>query len=510
MFKNNKKNRLQRLHRTRYSQSGQSIILAMGLFLVASVTLFLVFNSGRAVNEKINLVNAADAAAYSGAQIAARQLNFMAYTNRAMIANEVSIGHVFSYEVEIEVLLRSLLGGLSGPVIDFTERMSGAYMLAVDANNAFYSTLQMEAFRDFAYPSENPPLVEAAMQAVVNDYQIRSTAPIVLNNVDILNDFIANSLDEYTVQAAEQALVMQRDFCRMVMFVKPAGLGASGVTSGQLGTNNEMAAFCDSLATGGGAGLGSPSDPIDDEGAMLEILRTTVASFSNAEWIRDRNKKYDIVDGGILGDIQVDRAGATTVDFDGQLNWMANDSLNARLRVLFVTVARVTVNLSTDAATLSAELGNDITDAMIGLLESQGVCGSDADIDCNTLANSSYKGVQRYTYLNPDHANPRVTAFLAQQKCSDNIGVNDEGEEVAGWHDNLRFLEHKRQICHGEVFAVAQAEVFFQRPECEADATGGCSYGFSNQGYDNNTFTEVPNLYNPFWQVRIVSSQNPG
>ena len=87
-----KKNARRNFSKFKSSQSGQSLVLAMGLFLVASVTAFLVFNSGRAVNEKINLVSAADAAAYSGAQIAARQLNFMAYTNRAMMANEVSVG----------------------------------------------------------------------------------------------------------------------------------------------------------------------------------------------------------------------------------------------------------------------------------------------------------------------------------------------------------------------------------------------------------------------------------
>ena len=72
--------------------SGQALIAGMALLAIAGIMFFFIFNSGRAVNEKINLVNAADAAAYSGAQIAARQLNFMAYTNRVMIANEVAIG----------------------------------------------------------------------------------------------------------------------------------------------------------------------------------------------------------------------------------------------------------------------------------------------------------------------------------------------------------------------------------------------------------------------------------
>lgn len=42
--------------------------------------------------------NAADAAAYSAAILTARELNFMAYTNRAMVANQVTIGQFAAFE----------------------------------------------------------------------------------------------------------------------------------------------------------------------------------------------------------------------------------------------------------------------------------------------------------------------------------------------------------------------------------------------------------------------------
>lgn len=45
-------------------------------------------------SEKMQVQNAADAAAYSVSVIEARDLNFMAYTNRAMAANEVAIGQL--------------------------------------------------------------------------------------------------------------------------------------------------------------------------------------------------------------------------------------------------------------------------------------------------------------------------------------------------------------------------------------------------------------------------------
>jgi len=65
--------------------------------LAISVSVVMLFNTGQLTTEKTRLVNAADAAVYSGSVFMARNLNFMAYTNRAMIANHVVVGHLVSY-----------------------------------------------------------------------------------------------------------------------------------------------------------------------------------------------------------------------------------------------------------------------------------------------------------------------------------------------------------------------------------------------------------------------------
>lgn len=66
-------------------------------FAAAMVGMLLVaFNSGQTTNAKMRAINAADAAAYSGAVYEARMLNFQAYTNRAMVANEVAIAQSVS------------------------------------------------------------------------------------------------------------------------------------------------------------------------------------------------------------------------------------------------------------------------------------------------------------------------------------------------------------------------------------------------------------------------------
>lgn len=80
------------LTRSIYSQRGQVLPLTLVLLVIVAAVLFFMFNSGQLVQEKIGLTNTADAVAYSAGVYEARVLNYDAYTNRAMIANEIAIG----------------------------------------------------------------------------------------------------------------------------------------------------------------------------------------------------------------------------------------------------------------------------------------------------------------------------------------------------------------------------------------------------------------------------------
>jgi len=98
-------------------QSGQILPLSIvGLTLIALLTLNL-FNRTQTHNEKIKSANIADAAAFSGVTFQARALNYTAYTNRAMIANQVSIGQLVSMSSWIEY--GSDFGTRIGSVLSF-------------------------------------------------------------------------------------------------------------------------------------------------------------------------------------------------------------------------------------------------------------------------------------------------------------------------------------------------------------------------------------------------------
>jgi apolipoprotein N-acyltransferase len=79
-----------------HAQGGQVMLPAVALLMMSGALMYLMVNSSQAVNEKTRVTNAADAAAYSAGIVEARALNFFAYTNRAMVANQIVIAQAVS------------------------------------------------------------------------------------------------------------------------------------------------------------------------------------------------------------------------------------------------------------------------------------------------------------------------------------------------------------------------------------------------------------------------------
>ena len=88
--------------RVRSRQHGQALIYGLFMLSCGLVALFFVFNTGQLTLEKTRLVNTADAVAYSAGVLHARALNFDAYTNRALMANEVTVAQAVSLASWIE------------------------------------------------------------------------------------------------------------------------------------------------------------------------------------------------------------------------------------------------------------------------------------------------------------------------------------------------------------------------------------------------------------------------
>jgi hypothetical protein len=82
----------------RRARRGQTLVLAALLMLVVVMTVFLTFAIGVRTRRKIQLQAVADSTAYSLAVAEARAFNFYAWSNRALVAHNVSILSVHAHQ----------------------------------------------------------------------------------------------------------------------------------------------------------------------------------------------------------------------------------------------------------------------------------------------------------------------------------------------------------------------------------------------------------------------------
>lgn len=80
----------------RHSQKGQVLVLGMLLAAVLGLAWSRFFSTGQMVAAKARMVHGLDAAAYSGALVQARTLNFLAYLNRAQLAHQLAMAHLLT------------------------------------------------------------------------------------------------------------------------------------------------------------------------------------------------------------------------------------------------------------------------------------------------------------------------------------------------------------------------------------------------------------------------------
>ncbi len=109
----------------RCKQRGQAIVLILLLTVVAVLAGLSLVNIGIITSEKMQLQNAADATAFSISTLEARDLNFSAYTNRAMVANEVAIAQMAGL-MSHAAMITSIPAWL-----DFYFTVSGIYAIPV-------------------------------------------------------------------------------------------------------------------------------------------------------------------------------------------------------------------------------------------------------------------------------------------------------------------------------------------------------------------------------------------
>lgn len=90
------KNAAMETGRLRIRQRGQALVFITVTSVIVLLSLLVTYNVGQLAYHKIKLQNTADAAAYSAAVAHARTLNFHAYMNRGVVANQVAVAQIVS------------------------------------------------------------------------------------------------------------------------------------------------------------------------------------------------------------------------------------------------------------------------------------------------------------------------------------------------------------------------------------------------------------------------------
>jgi Putative Flp pilus-assembly TadE/G-like len=144
------------IHFSCANQRGQVLVLGLVLMFAGCLGLYFLFNTGQVSVQKQKLTNSADAAAYSAALWRARVLNFHAYSNRAIVAQEVAVAQAVTL-----VSWAKYFETASQNIADYTSWFPPAWFMQYVAQAAQYNSdlaetaaeieIKARAARDYGY-----------------------------------------------------------------------------------------------------------------------------------------------------------------------------------------------------------------------------------------------------------------------------------------------------------------------------------------------------------------------
>ena len=492
-------------------QQGQAAVGAFALMIILTVTLIYIFNIGIAFSEKTKLADAADAAVYAQATSTAKRLNFAAYSNRAMAINHLAVGHTISYlswirylndvwdnnsadyftelanvgffnqiicngldnvfpaciahptSFENYVAIRFVLepffinGGLGAPayVVHEPNVVAALQNLALD-NPAIFAA-QADAF------AQALAINRVVTHDVVRSYVQNANNSIRVNGCELDDLTCANRNDDVQNTMDLAAQFGQVDLAAMLNDLLPAP--GNDLFAGNI-TANEQSIMA--FATGD-VGVAT---------AIKGLFQATYAASPSWPWINNRNWQAVPPPPNPCNNPINDPTGCRYKVGGTQLTnndeqWQASDSVtNFNTNVTATGNASTTIDIPNytpfnggfhlpDA--LDGNIGPEVDELTLQILLSQRLLSND-------WGNREFsKGRRKLSLRNIDEDNPQ--------------------QEVDVFDDNIQIFT-----------AYSQARVFYERPL----TSDGAPQWFAT--FANQPTQEYANLYNPFWQARLIDT----
>jgi hypothetical protein len=450
------------------------------MLIAGSASLFFLFNTGQVAHEKSHLVNTADAVAYSAGVLQARALNFDAYTNRALIANEVLVAQMVSLSSWSQYAQTHAenLGWLFPECGDSTGygAAGGALVKYGPLYAAMcYLTVQYAGTYVAQAAQEVPPVAQAVVSAVELGKAAIEAAQSLLHAPGYFENIRGTLMQEvadanYTGDGS--------------VTVEPVSAGTSNMNDGWRGFTRRFAG--------------------DDRGRIAEVVRIAAAT---DDFTRDRrwDSRALSPEPGCLSIAQVAynkvqrRGGTELIGYD---EWKAEDtesywenflhsgkllpvpSCKKRERAIGYGEQQA-YPLGGDQDESAARLGDSPRDNPVA----HGWASSD---QWNT-----YSGLPAFYDLDPNitaKEDPRML-FGARVLRSRNQLSTSDGRSLI--KPGARINAYQSTVAGDAMAAVATAEVFFERPFDARDNLFGKAL---------NQPREIGSLFDPYWQVRLVDS----
>lgn len=492
---------MNRVCATARHQRGQALVFGLFVLIAGLAALFFFFNVGQLSREKTKLVNAADAVAYSAGVVHARALNFNAYSNRALIANEVLIAQMVSMH------------------------SWAAYMKSWDANLD-----QIHPECAAAAESDNPyAYVGAGLLSLTKygpDYFVACIALALLRKsgngvVQTTADMAQGAIETTAVPFAEfnkqlitaaQSLINTAGMLADRESVMDAVAKANYAGDGEVRVDLLALTLPDDWLRLRGASGGSRTFIRKFEGDERTRFKEVAVTAANTDpFIRERSwtsrallPKPDCVLNWKLDEVRR-RGGTEMLGFD---EWKAVDtqSYHENYRSKFFSFGcddedeHATGIASSEAYKGGARQGAG--GASFGGSRS-GNPGAHWQAVSNAESSAmGYGGLPNYYDLNPiwlrDRPNDEPTLLYGVRltRSKANLRTTDGTTGQIHTRADSRIGAYESAVAGGEMAAVSGSEVFFERPPSQADNLFGARTGRPR---------ELGSLFNPYWQVRLAS-----
>nr|WP_314625945.1 pilus assembly protein TadG-related protein [uncultured Noviherbaspirillum sp.] len=461
-------------------QRGQALVFGIFLLMAGLAGVYFLFNTGQMTAEKTRLVTTADAVAHGAGLMQARALNFDAYANRALVANEVLVAQM----VSLSSWAQYAQTHADNLVWQFPECAEPyGYGAAFGALFRYGLVYAMLCYATVQYAAEYIS-------------QIASEVPKVAEKV-----VAAAEVNKSAIMLAQKALhapgALQKARADVMQQIADANYRGDGsVTASAQFESVPWPAFTH----------------LYQGGARTRFAEVTRAAANTDAFVRQRNWtavavlppfwEWTCAVAGRRNSVKR-RGGTELVNYD---EWKAEDTESYwevhNVGRLFPRCGRSEQPVAYGEQQAHPESADQ--DESPAVLGGSPTANPDAHGYASSRQWTTYSGLPSYYDLDPermkpDAPEPRLGLKVSVTRAREQIATPEgrsairQAADPTGTRRNVS--AYQSGLDDGKMTATAAVEVWFARPPDSAGNAWGKTLG---------TPRELPSLFNPYWQVRLI------